>query len=349
METRAQSNHALLTWALVYLCSKVGCQQCNSPCQCPSVAASCPDATPLVLDGCGCCQVCARQKGEACTHVHLCDHQRGLQCDYGASFPGDPGECVSQEELGCELDGVSYKEGEVFQPSCAMQCRCVGGGVTCVPTCSEDVRLPSPDCPDPQRVQLPGKCCKEWRCDSTDNMVQEAQTAYSNDQSIPSLLGYQAGPSSNCIEQSTEWSACSHSCGQGLSTRVSNKNPACRQETQVRLCKVRPCHVFPHLTPKWPRRCQSSYRSEVPVRLLYWGCYSVHSYRPRYCGTCTDARCCTPYHTRTVTVTFRCQGGWLLRQPIMMIDSCICHHNCPQSPGTRPRRPNLWGLSLITH
>uniref|UniRef100_A0A4W4HKE0 Cellular communication network factor 5 n=1 Tax=Electrophorus electricus TaxID=8005 RepID=A0A4W4HKE0_ELEEL len=317
----------------------VYCQQCNSPCLCPSLAASCPDGIPLVLDGCGCCQVCARQKGEACTHVHLCDQQRGLQCDYSTSFPGDPGECVSQEELGCELDGVSYQEGEVFLPSCAIQCRCVGGGMTCVPRCSEDILLPTPDCPHPQRVQLPGKCCKEWVCDNLDiNVLQDAQTGssladlYSIDQPLASRLDYQASPSSNCIEQSTEWSACSHTCGQGLSTRMSNKNPACRQEMQIRLCKARPCHTFPRLTFKRLDICQSSYKSEIPVRLLYWGCYSMHFYRPRYCGTCTDARCCTPHRTRTVAVTFRCQGGWLLRQDVMMIDSCICHHNCPYSP-----------------
>lgn len=73
--------------------------------------------------------------------------------------------------MGCEHNGVSYQEGQVFQPSCALQCRCSGGGVTCVPRCSEDVLLPSPDCPHPRRVQQPGKCCKEWVCENMDNTV----------------------------------------------------------------------------------------------------------------------------------------------------------------------------------
>lgn len=34
-----------------------------------------------------------------------------------------------------------------------------------MPLCSMDVRLPSPDCPFPRRVKLPGKCCEEWVCD----------------------------------------------------------------------------------------------------------------------------------------------------------------------------------------
>ncbi len=78
---------------------------------------------------------------------------------------------LGHKELGCEHNGVSYQEGQVFQPSCALQCHCSGGGVTCVPRCSEDVLLPTPDCPHPRRVQQPGKCCKEWVCENMDNTV----------------------------------------------------------------------------------------------------------------------------------------------------------------------------------
>lgn len=45
----------------------------------------------------------------------------------------------------------------------------------------------------------------------------------------------------NCIEQTTEWSACSKSCGMGFSTRVTNRNPHCEMVKQTRLCLVRPC------------------------------------------------------------------------------------------------------------
>ncbi|KAF4078643.1 hypothetical protein AMELA_G00201240 [Ameiurus melas] len=345
MDKKVQNTYTLLARALLlYLCSEVCCQQCVRPCQCPRSMQACPDGVALVVDGCGCCQVCARQKGEACTSILVCDKQHGLECDYSASFPGDPGECVSQEELSCELNGVSYQEGEVFQPSCSTQCKCVGGGVTCVPLCGEDIHLPSSDCPYPQRVQLPGKCCKEWVCENLDNsVIQDAQTAYNDAQVLPELPGFPASPSLNCIYQSTEWSACSSTCGPGISTRVNNQNAACRLEQQIRLCKIRPCQALPYQTPVWPRKCQPSYRSNVPTRLLHQSCYSTQFYRLRYCGVCADGRCCTPYRTRTVTVTFRCPGGRLVRQAVMMIKSCVCHYNCPYSSGGTYRRLALWG------
>lgn len=56
------------------------------------------------------------------------------------------------------------------------------------------------------------------------------------------MLGVAVSDSSvNCIEQTTEWSACSKSCGMGFSTRVTNRNPQCEMVKQTRLCMVRPC------------------------------------------------------------------------------------------------------------
>lgn len=66
------------------------------------------------------------------------------------------------------MNGQVYRDGEVFQPSCKLQCRCLDGGFTCVPLCQEDVRLPTPDCPYPRRVEVPGKCCPEWICEARD-------------------------------------------------------------------------------------------------------------------------------------------------------------------------------------
>lgn len=77
---------------------------------------------------------------------------------------------VEDVEEGCEVNGRVYRDGEVFQPSCKLQCRCLDGGFTCVPLCQEDVRLPTPDCPHPRRVDIPGKCCPEWVCEAGERL-----------------------------------------------------------------------------------------------------------------------------------------------------------------------------------
>ncbi len=74
--------------------------------------------------------------------------------------------CVAaQEGQTCDLGGVIYRSGETFQPSCKHHCVCMNGEIGCVPTCASNIRLPSPDCPYPRRIQIPGKCCEEWVCD----------------------------------------------------------------------------------------------------------------------------------------------------------------------------------------
>lgn len=93
-----------LTCDVCMMSVQVLCQLCDRPCLCPSPAPQCPSGVPLVLDGCRCCQVCARQRGEPCSEMFPCDTQRGLQCDYSASFPGDPGECVGECDHVCVLD-----------------------------------------------------------------------------------------------------------------------------------------------------------------------------------------------------------------------------------------------------
>ncbi|XP_078248707.1 CCN family member 5 isoform X1 [Pogona vitticeps] len=226
-------------------------QYCQTPCYCPWLPPHCPPGSPLVLDGCGCCHICARRLGEPCNHLHVCDKSQGLVCDYSAASVRRGGICNYEEgdDDSCEVNGKIYQDGEVFQPSCKIQCRCSGGGFTCVPLCNEDVRLPTPDCPYPRRVEIPGKCCQEWICERQDRQILQDNVAA---QRLPGMASITLP--SRCEEWSTEWSACSTSCGIGISTRVSNVNPYCRLEMQRRLCSVRPCQGFMGITSMRGRR-----------------------------------------------------------------------------------------------
>ncbi|XP_010879049.3 CCN family member 5 [Esox lucius] len=342
---------------------QVWCQLCGGPCHnCPWPAARCPPGVPVVLDGCHCCQMCARQEGESCSERLVCDSRLGLRCDYSASYPGGPGECVSQNSLGCDLDGVRFEEGQTFQPSCAQLCHCLGGGVTCVPLCSDDLRVPdAATCANAQLVRPPGRCCREWACDAQDNSVYLDAVMADNplerpperEAGRPDLSGGDVavspgqGPASHCIKQSTDWSPCSRSCGPGVSTRSSNQNWACRPQSQTRLCQVRSCRataVPQSMSQVGTGACESSYESSVPIRLQHRGCLSLRAYRPRFCGPrCPDGRCCRPHRTRTIRLVFSCPPGRTLHLQVMVIESCSCHrHFCPHAQLSAYGRATPW-------
>lgn len=59
---------------------------CPSVCECPLEMPKCAPGVSVVLDGCGCCKVCARQLNEDCSLTEPCDHTKGLECNFGASF-----------------------------------------------------------------------------------------------------------------------------------------------------------------------------------------------------------------------------------------------------------------------
>lgn len=58
-----------------------------------------------MLDGCGCCRVCAKQMGELCTEKDVCDPHKGLYCDFGAPSARRIGVCTG-EALKAEISAL---------------------------------------------------------------------------------------------------------------------------------------------------------------------------------------------------------------------------------------------------
>lgn len=99
--------------------------------------------------------------------------------------------------------------------------------------------------------------------------------------------------------------------------------------------------------------CQKTKRTLKPTHFNFKNCTSVQAYKPLYCGSCSDDRCCTPHSTRTMQVAFRCPGGRSLRKLVMFINTCVCHSSCPleDSPYHLPNHshsiPRRWAGSWM--
>ncbi|XP_078123809.1 CCN family member 2b isoform X2 [Sander vitreus] len=245
---------------LLLIISSTAGQDCSQSCACSAEPPPCPLGTSLVLDGCGCCKVCARQLGEPCSLLEPCDHHKELYCDYTLLSDSETGICMALEGQTCDLGGRIYRSGESFRPSCKHHCVCMNGEIGCVPMCASDVLLPSPDCPYPHRVHIFGRCCEEWLCEQLppDHHYQSVLAGASQNHPLPSSNpvsvfrrvsphGPQAeSPRDNCIVQITEWSECSATCDMGVSSRITNDNQRCQLERQSRICMLRPCSSQQH-------------------------------------------------------------------------------------------------------
>ncbi|XP_030046074.1 CCN family member 4 isoform X1 [Microcaecilia unicolor] len=300
-------------------------QYCKWPCECPDSSPRCPMGISLIVDGCNCCKTCAKQLGENCTEADTCDPHKGLYCDYSRDRPRyEIGVCAPLIGMGCVLNDIRYRNGESFQPNCKYNCTCINGAVGCIPMCINS-QPPLVWCQNPKRIKIPGKCCKQWICDDSRKIRKTSPRHVSSS-------GENESWHKNCIGQTTPWSPCSKTCGMGISTRISNDNEQCRLGKERRLCNMRPCEVdiTKHIKPG--KQCLAVYRSELPTNFTLSGCVSKALYRPKYCGLCLDDRCCTPYKSKTIEVSFQCPDGSNFSRSVMWINACFCNLSCRKNP-----------------
>ncbi|NXY36631.1 WISP2 protein, partial [Pomatorhinus ruficollis] len=214
---------------------QVCAQLCRRPCYCPWVPPRCPRGSPLVLDGCGCCKICARRLGEPCDFLHVCDQNQGLVCDYSSAPAGTGGTC------NCEHGGAHFPRGYPHTPAQhTAQLQPSPHMAVGTPQQQREVAVKHQQEAHLTRPAMPA--ASQGSCTASNHPFPLMS-------SLAAAGAVSPVPRYPCQEWGTEWSACSATCGLGFATRVSNQNRYCRLETQRRLCMARPCPALPAAFP----------------------------------------------------------------------------------------------------
>ncbi|XP_075056742.1 cellular communication network factor 6 [Mixophyes fleayi] len=293
---------------------------CHWPCKCLN-KRTCPVGVSLVKDGCGCCKICAKQLGESCNEADVCDHHRGLYCDYSTDAPKfEVGICKYMFAVGCELNGVLYQNGQSFQPSPSYTCLCISDTIGCTPLL--DFKQDGSQCAEP--TDLTKKKPELSNCALEKNPVTADYKLIPVYKILPLVW------KKKCLVQATQWSPCSKTCGMGISIRITNDNSKCEMRKDRRLCFLRPCNVTLINSVKIPKgkTCQPTFQDPQPVKLILSECSTLQSYRPIYCGVCTDRRCCIPNKSKMIIVQFHCPNEGSFTWKMMWITSCVCQKTC---------------------
>ncbi|XP_041837998.1 CCN family member 1-like [Melanotaenia boesemani] len=320
----------------------------------PDRCGCCKDCAAQLNQDCSFMRPCDHHKGLECNYGNDVTMAWGI-CR------------AKSEGRTCEYNSRIYQNGESFHVGCKHHCTCIDGAVGCTPLCSNKLPPASPSCPSPRLVKIPGQCCFSVDCHKgtwplpfkyqipslktkvkvkqprvwhhpalhrpENEPILANQLTEVNPSSWASEQGYKHLPDWNtlkekkCPVQITNWSQCSRSCGMGVSSRITNKNPQCRLGKVMRICTIRPCHGLT-VSAKRDKSCYPTQKAPEPINLTYGECRSARLYRPNYCGVCTDGRCCSPRRTRTVPVTFVCPDGDRFQRLVMFIQSCKCSNDC---------------------
>uniref|UniRef100_A0A2K6LXL6 Cellular communication network factor 4 n=2 Tax=Rhinopithecus TaxID=542827 RepID=A0A2K6LXL6_RHIBE len=76
------------------------------------------------------------------------------------------------------------------------------------------------------------------------------------------------------------------------------------------------------------KKCLAVYQPEASMNFTLAGCISTRSYQPKYCGVCMDSRCCIPYKSKTINVSFQCPDGLGFSRQVLWINACFCNLSC---------------------